>query len=563
LLLAAAIAAALVGGLVSWTGVLARIERSTIDARLAIRGHRAPGPVVVVGIDSTSLVVEPRWPWPRSLQGRLVTALAGLHPRLIVYDIQITEPTTPAEDLALYNAVSRARPVVMVTTEVGPHGATRILGGNANLRAAGALPASALLPADADGEIRSLTPSVTGLPTVAVVVARLLGRRVTLTGNERALIDYPGGAGAVPEIPAASVLNGRAGAAGVRGRVAVVGLVAPTLGDVHATDAGGGALLSGPEIQADAIATVLAGLPLRGAPGWLVAALVLLGAIVAPAVAARRSAVAATLAALVWLALFLVAAQLAFNGGTVLQLMPVLAATLTGTAGAVVADLATVRRERAQLRRTFERFVPPEHVGRVVDRAEGGAGLGDELDATVLFCDLRGFTTFAEGHAPDAVLTALNRYLQRVSDAVMDHGGTVVSFLGDGVMAVFGAPLESKDHAVQALAAAQAIVSSGEADRVAGALPASGSPGAVVGVGLASGAVLSGTVGSGRRMEYAAIGDTTNVAARVQELTKELGHNILMTDATRARLSEDANVRRVGERRLRGREAPTVLWTTV
>jgi len=243
--------------------------------------------------------------------------------------------------------------------------------------------------------------------------------------------------------------------------------------------------------------------------------------------------------------------------------MPVLAATLTGTAGAVVADLATVRRERAQLRRTFERFVPPEHVGRVVDRAEGGAGLGDELDATVLFCDLRGFTTFAEGHAPDAVLTALNRYLQRVSDAVMDHGGTVVSFLGDGVMAVFGAPLESKDHAVQALAAAQAIVSSGEADRVAGALPASGSPGAVVGVGLASGAVLSGTVGSGRRMEYAAIGDTTNVAARVQELTKELGHNILMTDATRARLSEDANVRRVGERRLRGREAPTVLWTTV
>jgi len=105
------------------------------------------------------------------------------------------------------------------------------------------------------------------------------------------------------------VLNGRAGAAGVRGRVAVVGLVAPTLGDVHATDAGGGALLSGPEIQADAIATVLAGLPLRGAPGWLVAALVLLGAIVAPAVAARRSAVAATLAALVWLALFLVAAS--------------------------------------------------------------------------------------------------------------------------------------------------------------------------------------------------------------------------------------------------------------
>lgn len=177
-----------------------------------------------------------------------------------------------------------------------------------------------------------------------------------------------------------------------------------------------------------------------------------------------------------------------------------------------------------------------------------GAGLAEELDATVMFCDLRGYTGLAEHLGPTELLATLNRYLGEVSDAVMDRGGSVVTFLGDGVMAVFGAPLPSADHAGRALAAAHAVVSAVGADRV--------------GVGLATGPIVSGTVGSGRRLEYAAVGDTTNVAARVHALTRELPRPILLTAATRAQLPEPegATLEELGAIAVRGREASLELW---
>jgi adenylate cyclase len=225
-------------------------------------------------------------------------------------------------------------------------------------------------------------------------------------------------------------------------------------------------------------------------------------------------------------------------------------ATVVSGVGVNLVDLATVRRDRAQLIATFERYVPSDHVGRVVARAESETGLGEELDATVMFCDLRGYTGFSEHLGAQELLEALNRYLGQVSDAVMDHGGSVVTFLGDGVMAVFGAPLPSRDHAAQALAAAAEIVAAVGPERV--------------GVGLASGPVVSGTVGSGRRLEYAAIGDTTNVAARIQVLTREVNRAIVLTAATRKRLGAAAldGLQDLGEFKLRGREEPIALWAS-
>jgi adenylate cyclase len=554
LLAATAAVAALAGVVADWTGALGRAEGASFDARFAIRGTEHPSSVTVVGVDSRTLETAgiPRWPWPRSLQGRLIRSVHALHPRLIVYDVQITEPTTQAQDLSLYDAVSASRPVVMVTTEVGPGGATRILGGNQNLTRAGALPAYAQFPASSDGEVRRLSTGFRGLASVALVAARAVGHPAHVEPGTTPLIDFPGGSGTIREVPAINVLRGSAPAGALRGRIVVIGAVAQGIGDVHATGADGGSVLSGPELEADAITTALAGFPLHGAPGWLDAALVVISALLAPALALWRSASLGTAATVAWLVVGGVIAQLAFDSGTVLELMPPLTATLLSGVGVVIVDITTVRRDRAALIATFERYVPRDHVGRVVARAESQAGLAaEQLEATVMFCDLRGYTGFAEHRAPGELLETLNRYLGQVSDAVMDHGGSVVTFLGDGVMAVFGAPLAGDDHASQALAAARAVVAAVGTDRV--------------GVGLASGPVVSGTVGSGRRMEYAAIGDTTNVAARVQALTRELDRPILLTGGTRERLAgaDGESLERLGEFKLRGREQPLVLWAPV
>jgi adenylate cyclase len=375
------------------------------------------------------------------------------------------------------------------------------------------------------------------------------GRHVALAPGRTAFIDFPGGPGTVPEIPAVTVLHRTSPTAALRGRIVVIGVTAASIGDQHSVAAGGGALMSGPELEADAILTAIANFPLRPAPAWLEGLLIALSATLVPAIALQRSASLASVAAFAWLIVGAAVAQFAFDDGAVVEVIAPLCAVIVSTAGVNAVDLVTVRRGRARLEATFARYVPAEHARRIADLVESGRGLADELEATVMFCDLRGWTGIAERTAPAALLSELNRYLGQVSDAVMDHGGSVVTFLGDGVMAVFGAPLPSDDHAERALAAAREILGAVGRDRI--------------GIGLATGPVVSGTVGSGRRLEYAAIGDTTNVAARVQSMTRAIGRPLLLTAATYERLpdAERARLEYAGTHPVRGRDAGLELWT--
>ena len=195
----------------------------------------------------------------------------------------------------------------------------------------------------------------------------------------------------------------------------------------------------------------------------------------------------------------------------------------------------------------FARFVPDAVVDQVLTRAteEGDPRLGGErMDATVLFSDLRGFTSFAEARDPEQVIDVLNRYLTAMSDAILDHDGTLVAYMGDGIMAVFGAPVASTDHADRALAAARAMLERLE-EFNAWIRERGHGDGFKMGIGLHSGPVMSGNVGSARRLEYAAIGDTTNTAARLEGMTKGTPYQLFVGEPTRDRLRARAGGARV------------------
>jgi adenylate cyclase len=236
--------------------------------------------------------------------------------------------------------------------------------------------------------------------------------------------------------------------------------------------------------------------------------------------------------------------------------VPGAVALLVGAIGTLVFWYAVELRRRRALRAQFGRFVPASVVDAVVDRAAGGRLPGTQVDATVLFADLRGFTAAAERLGADGVIALLDRYLGAMSDAILDRGGTVVSFMGDGIMAVFGAPVALPDHADRAVAAARELV-----ERCLPGFNAETGEAFALGVGVASGPVMSGTVGSARRIEYAAVGDTTNLAARLEQLSKELPHAVLIADSTRAALSDGAALVAVGEQAIRGRSQPVRVWT--
>ncbi len=356
-MIAAVLAAA--GGLVPYAlGGLNRLENDTIDMRFSLRGSTgAPRDIVIVAFDDRSFnVLSHQWPFPRRWDARVIDTLHADGARAIAVDVQFTEPSDPTDDDALYTAVARARNVVLATTEVAGAGQTDVLGGTANLRAAHAVAAAANMPASSDGVIRRYAYSLLGLPSFADATARAAGHPVAASSfaHGTALIDFRGPPATIRTVSFADVLRGRVNPRVFAGKVVVIGASAPTLQDLHATSTTANDPMAGVEIQANAIWTAIHDNPLRPAPGWLALLAILLCGAVAPLVALRSSVPRAALAALVTLAAYLFAAQLAFDAGTVLAVTAPVGAALLGTVAMLVASYVAAAAERNAFLRLLE-----------------------------------------------------------------------------------------------------------------------------------------------------------------------------------------------------------------
>ena len=551
---AAALAAVLIALAVPASGVTDRLEGLAQDKRFALRGAEPAPDVAVVAIDAEDITALNRWPIDRRWHARAIDALRRAKVRAIAYDVQFTEPSpSEASDLALYDAVARAKGTVLSTTEVLEDGDTRVLGGEAMLKPAGARAANTNTPVDIGAVVRRTFHAIDGLETFAVAATEAATKR-QVAPFDGALIDYHGPPGTVPTYRFIDLVKGRIDPAKLRGRIVVVGASAPSLQDLHPVPTIDDGLMPGPEVQANAISTVLRGLPLREAPWWADLLAVIALAFVVPLVSLRLRARWSILVGVAALALWLVVAQLAFERGTVVAVVPPIVALVVGGVGALGAAALLAARERRRMRFLFGRFVHETVVDELLAREDASAGIAVRQESTVLFCDLRGFTTFAESAEPERVIEVLNKYLGEMTEAILGHSGTVVSYLGDGIMAVFGSPVEDDAHATCALAAAEELLAV-RLPRLNAWLAERGLPPFRLGVGLNSGAVMSGTVGSERRMEYAAVGDTTNVAARLQAATKGTPHALFVSQSTWDLLDEHSRARLApaGEQAVAGR----------
>lgn len=209
----------------------------------------------------------------------------------------------------------------------------------------------------------------------------------------------------------------------------------------------------------------------------------------------------------------------------------------------VVGELASLR-EVERVRATFGRYVTPE----IAEEALAGrlSSAGEARDVTVLFADLRGFTSLSETMPPEELVALLNAWLTEMVAAIEGEGGVVNKFVGDAVVAIFGAPRAQPDHAARGVRAARRMVAATtEVGRRLGRPLRTG-------VGLNSGTVIAGPVGAASRMEYTVIGEVVNVAARIEVLTRTLDADVLVTDATAERLGDHDGLRDVGEHALKG-----------
>jgi HD-GYP domain-containing protein (c-di-GMP phosphodiesterase class II) len=397
-LLAAALAAASIAGLADLSGALDSLERTTVSTRFSLRHLARPTSIVVVTIDDQSFgKLEHTWPFPRSYHARVISRLHAAGAKAIVYDVQFTEPTTPQQDTALYNAIAAAGGVTLATSESDAQGHTDVLGGDANLARAHASAAAANLTTSSGGVITRYPYAVSNLRSLAVVAAERAGAKpltpAQFQGGD-ALIDYRGGVGTFKEIPFWKVLRGQIPANVFRGKIVVVGATAPSLQDLHATPTSGSDLMPGPEVQANAIWSALHGNPLKDAPGWLTVLAILLAALTAPLIALRLNVLGASLAAIGTAAAYVVATQMAFNHGTVLAVTAPLLALALGSAGMLAANYFTANTERRVLgwtvrRRTEQlRDAQLEIITRLVHAAEArDHDTGDHINRIGYLCE--------------------------------------------------------------------------------------------------------------------------------------------------------------------------------
>ena len=375
------------------------------------------------------------------------------------------------------------------------------------------------------------------------------GRELALSAAASLPLDVLG-RDRIPRVSAADVIAGRAREQ-LAGKLVFVGHTYAAA-DKVATPLD--LTADGVELHATLTENLLAGRVLRD-PGWLatVIATVVLGGIVCAAQLrrVRRRAWRPPLIALVALAGYVGIGIALFAGGTVLALALPTVLTSVVLLAATIGGLATEGREKAHLRALFSQYVSRPVVDRILaDPARARLG-GERKELTVLFSDIRGFSQVAEGLAPEELAAFLGEYLSPMTDLVLASGGTLDKYIGDAVMAFWGAPVDIPDHAARACEVALKMQEA--LAELNGAWARAGRATIAIGIGVNTGPMAVGNMGSTARFEYTVLGDQVNLAARLEALTKEYGVGILVGEATARAAGDGFRFREIDLVRVKGR----------
>jgi adenylate cyclase len=551
-------------------GMLTPLDRHLADTFIRISSaHRTPDPdIVIADIDEHSLAEMEddagRWPWPRAVYAEVVEALERYKPRAIVFDIMFVEPDRdrPQSDAYLREVLGAYHNIYLPMQLIGEAGQgagfalerwADSFGIEAGPGAVAGASVPLLLPhameyggwrlglidylADSDGVGRRyyVFREFAGwrIPSLPARVAADLGR--TLPHSQAIHLnwfDKPMAHRAVPFVDLYRAANLSATPEllkQLRDKIVIIGVTAPLAHDIRHTPITG--THPAVEIVATALDNLMHGDYLRPVPGLFSLAFGLLLIAAVTLAVLRRFHLALIGAALTAVTLLVLGAGLwQFLHNRIIPVAGPLAATWAYYFACAIAAYVHESRERRRTMGVFNRFLDPRVVSDLIERGVTPATMnGQQREITVLFSDIRGFTSLSETRPAPQIVALLNDYFSRQVEVIFRHGGTLDKFIGDAIMVFWGAPAADTDHAERAVAAALDMLDTLEAFRRdnehIGADIA-------IGIGIHSGPAVVGFIGSEQRQDYTAIGDTVNLASRIEGLTRNVGR-ILVSSETR------------------------------
>ena len=558
------------------SGFLANNELKAVNEQFSLRGQRKPhAPVVVVTIDEDSFVeLNMPWPWPRALHAKFIDIVSRGNPAVIALDVLFIEPSSrgPADDLAFAKAIARSGKVVLAAGlgEVRDSGwiqkLEKIQVPLPELRAGAAAWGPVNIITDRDAFVRRGRLTVdfqdreyAGFDLQIYRLAKTAGiPAAPLPVEPEFWINYAGPPDAFPRIAYSRIVSGEIPPEVFKGQIVLVGATTQILQDVFPTPFAPFRTMPGVLIHANILDTLLSGIPIRRAPAWVDIGLAMVAGGAAGWAATALRPLGAFLLVSAAAVTYLAGTQAAFRWGRLwIDALPVPLALIVPYVGVVAKNFAQEQLEKRRL----SRFFSPNVVKEIV-RQKDDAGLGaSRRRMTVLFSDIRGFTSMSEKMEPEEVVTFLREYLTEMTEAVFRHGGTVDKYIGDAIMALYNVPFEAADHPVQAVRTALEFQQRLEplAERFAAKYGGS----LRCGVGINTGDAVVGTIGSRQRLEYTAIGDTINLGSRLESITKDFNVPVIISEATWLEVKDLFETRYLGEVTVKGKEIPVKIYTVV
>lgn len=569
-----------------------QLESKTYDLRLKLRNlirQQSPASyIVIVAINDKSIEEIGRWPWGRDIMAALINNISAARPKVIGVDILFTEKERPETDEKLAEAINKAGNVALATAFEVPQGekaltppkdvpdflwdsafmevksqkgikwkdfavkAEKVKPSLPEISAVAALGHVYALP-DMDGsqrwEILSLFYAGDCYPQFSLQIARIaLGipmKGMVLYGGSgiglgnafistdlygRAGINYRGKEHSFEYFSASDIIKSKIPLAALRNKIVLVGTSALATYDQKVTPFS--ANMPGVEKNANVVENILLNNFIRKSPGVMELVVIIFTGIFMGLTLPGLKAVPGASLALGFILLYIAACcyLLIYQNLWANLLYPV--ANMFGIFTLVtVTKFFQEEKKSKEIRQMFSSYVSPKIVKELIENP-GKARLGGERRVvTILFSDIIGFTSLSERRQPEEVVNLLNEYLREMTDIIFRWDGTLDKFVGDEIMALWGAPVEQPNHAELALRCALAM--SEKLDELQIIWKGRGAEVLDAGIGINTGEVLIGNIGApGKKMDYTAIGDHVNLAARVETLTRQYGTRILITENT-------------------------------
>lgn len=515
--------------------------------------------IVIIAIDNDSIAKIGQWPWPREVFAKALSKLNNNKPAVVGIDVVFAETSRLGEedDLKLVKSLENIDYPVIMPVEVldlaiksdGGASASKfvttndIFRNNPNVSLA-----HVNLIIDKDGVVRRAPLKIkdtlnvfssTSLQAFSQIIgSKILNSDIVSNRDNISRIVYSQKPAGIRRIPFWRLLEDDNILKSLENKVVLIGATASDLHDENLVPISKGIAMPGVEIHANILNMLLMGYEMKEPSENSMSLLILLAALlpIFSFVFWRRSVLPLLLNVGV-LFLYLFVIIILFEKGIVLNLIHIVIAWVFSNIFAYSLRYFLSEKNRQELKFAFSKYVSKAVLDEIM-RDPGKIKLGgEERMTTVLFSDIRGFTTLSESMTPTELTDYLNRYLTLMTDIVLEENGVIDKYIGDAIMAFWGAPIENKNHAFDTLKAAikmqKSLAIFNEENKKLG------EPVIAIGIGLNSGKVVAGNMGSHQRFDYTVMGDTVNLASRLESLNKMYGTGILVSENVVNEISEE------------------------